>query len=391
MILKKCLIFFLNLTLSFLPTGIKAQDACIEARTNFTNKNYSVALEKSDECLSKSPRNVEIRLIRAQIYEKFKQGANAVSDYAVLMELEVNNPFVLVKAGIAAYNEKQYRMAVMAFNEANIISDTSIQNTEILFTLDEEGFVKSVKDFRYLPDIIDYYQTLTNFHQNGDTSLLKEIHDGNQFHTASIVDQYVFNSDFHESIDDSLLSKLNDEILGMRINEWLNILTEHNRITPAISLMQELSDRGVQINNYSDKLVYLLLNNNIPIPDSIDLENMSIKKTEQFYNIGLVQEKQGQLDKADLIYKIVIDENPQYVKAIMGRGNIAFKREKYNQAIEWYSLAIRNDSNHINAYHNRAMAYFSIDKKDLGCQDLEYLIDLDENLAKDLLNEYCFD
>ncbi|MCX2744066.1 tetratricopeptide repeat protein [Mangrovivirga sp. M17] len=377
--------------LSFFWMGINAQDVCIEAKNNFASKNYQKALENSNECLAKSPRNEEIRLVRAQIYEKFKQGANAVSDYAVLMELGVNNPFILVKAGIAAYNENQYRMAGIAFEEAKAVSDTSIQNTDILFTLDEEGFVKSVKDFRFLPDIIEYYQLLTHFHQKGDTSLLRVLDHENHFFTASIIDQYVFNNNFHEIIDDSLLSKLSDEILGLRINEWLDILTEHNRITPAVSLMQELSGRGVQMDNYSDKLVYLLLKNNMPIPDSIDLENMSVKRLEQFYNIGLAQEKQGQLDKADLIYKMVIDENPEYVKALMGRGNIAFKKEKFNQAIEWYSLAIQYDSDHINAYHNRAMAYFSIDKKDLGCQDLEYLIDLDENLGKDLLNEYCFD
>ncbi|NMM49860.1 tetratricopeptide repeat protein [Marinigracilibium pacificum] len=391
MYFHKVILLSIFITNLFSFVKIYSQNICDEAEINFKNQHLEEALDCANKCLSEYPKNDEVRLLRAQIFEQMNLSDEALLDYAILNQRNTKNPFIFLKAGITAYNNRNIIMANDYFIKAKNITDTMNYNTDILFQLNEQGYVTTVKDQSYLPDAISYYGTLSYFLiGNHDLDTIRNFSQASAFKSASEIDLLVFGNSFSEhDMNQPIFSNIGNEIFGQRINDWLSRSIEANKTGLAMSLIKELSNRGFKMEMYSNELIYLLLTNNLPVPDSIFVDFNSLDNYEKVYNIALLKEKNGELQEAEQIYLSLIEIAPTKLNAIMGRGNIAFKQNRYSDAIEWYSLAISLDQHYDNAYFNRAMSYFSIDEFESGCQDLDYISNNGNKDVDELINKFC--
>lgn len=102
------------------------------------------------------------------------------------------------------------------------------------------------------------------------------------------------------------------------------------------------------------------------------------KNTNALYAMAMYYQDGNKMDKAEEIYKQILDIDANHKNAWHNRGYIElFTYGDYPQAIEYLTRAIQSDSSFIEAWTNRGCAYELFGKKDLAKQDFLSALELD--------------
>ena len=94
-------------------------------------------------------------------------------------------------------------------------------------------------------------------------------------------------------------------------------------------------------------------------------------------------------------YHKTIDMAPDFSFAYYNKANLLCALKQYNDAIEFYSLAIEQDHDLAEAYFNRGLTYIYTDSTDLGIADLSKAGELGIYQAYNILTRfrwsaYCY-
>jgi tetratricopeptide (TPR) repeat protein len=106
---------------------------------------------------------------------------------------------------------------------------------------------------------------------------------------------------------------------------------------------------------------------------------ISFYSGEQFYNTG-------NYDRAITEYTVSINNNNQFIEAIISRGNSHLKKKDYQRAIDDYSRAIRLNSNRAELYNYRGFARAERGERNLAIEDFTRAIALNANYVDALIN-----
>ncbi|MFH2144155.1 MAG: tetratricopeptide repeat protein [Bacteroidota bacterium] len=106
------------------------------------------------------------------------------------------------------------------------------------------------------------------------------------------------------------------------------------------------------------------------------------------YNLGLCYYALENYEEAALRYTQVIEIDPLYEDAYFNRAYIKYENENYEGALEDYDAFIRLNSNDASSFRNRGLAKYKLDDSEGACKDWEKAKLLGGNVS-DLTSKYC--
>jgi tetratricopeptide (TPR) repeat protein len=80
---------------------------------------------------------------------------------------------------------------------------------------------------------------------------------------------------------------------------------------------------------------------------------------------------------------------PNYVEAYHGKAVALYQLSKYEEAITSESKAIQINPNYGQAWYSRGLAYSKINQKENACNDFRAALNLGQQDAIKMLDEYC--
>lgn len=110
--------------------------------------------------------------------------------------------------------------------------------------------------------------------------------------------------------------------------------------------------------------------------------NKIYQNYEYYFNLGIQEANQGDINQALIAYNKVIELNQDFAPVYMFIGILEFQQENYHKAYEYYTKAITKDVKMTDAYFNRAQIVFATKTEDENelknaIQDLEKAVELD--------------
>ena len=78
-----------------------------------------------------------------------------------------------------------------------------------------------------------------------------------------------------------------------------------------------------------------------------------------------------------------------FFKAWINRGNVLYKLERYNDAIDDFNVALIYQSNYAPAIYNRAMAKVRMKNKQGACEDLKLAESLGMEIETKVKSKIC--
>ena len=95
--------------------------------------------------------------------------------------------------------------------------------------------------------------------------------------------------------------------------------------------------------------------------------------------LAILLEKEGDLERAEVIYKGLVNKRPDSAIILFNLGNIYLKRDALTSAEEYYRRSIASDPQLADAYNNLAWVYV---KRGNNLKEAEELIQKALNLSK---------
>jgi tetratricopeptide (TPR) repeat protein len=83
----------------------------------------------------------------------------------------------------------------------------------------------------------------------------------------------------------------------------------------------------------------------------------------------------------------IADREPSNTKARVDLGNMYFDAERYDDAIKWYSEAIKLNPNDVNVSTDLGVAYYYTNRVDEALSQFDHSLSVDPKHAKTLLNQ----
>jgi tetratricopeptide (TPR) repeat protein len=169
------------------------------------------------------------------------------------------------------------------------------------------------------------------------------------------------------------------EIKQVNINE-LDFYGLQNLKNLVILRIKKLS----KLNNYVSQLSgdnfnqYLAKNDNF-IPQ-LALEQAKLTRAKIFLNKARILDKKQKHQEAIQYYSKTLELDPKFKEAYFYRANNYYKLKKYNNAIEDYSRAINTDPKYYEAYHKRGLSYAETKQLDKAILDFNNALQLKKAL-----------
>ena len=156
--------------------------------------------------------------------------------------------------------------------------------------------------------------------------------------------------------------------------EYENALNDYNK---AIMLSPKL-----KIAQYNKDELLKLLKDDESFQEIIQNSEESNLDYRYYFNLGIQEANQGNINEAMIAYNKVIGLKPDFAPVYMFIGILEFQKENYDKAYEYYSKSIDIDSKMTDAYFNRAQIVFATkteDKTELeaALKDLQMALELD--------------
>jgi Tfp pilus assembly protein PilF len=99
------------------------------------------------------------------------------------------------------------------------------------------------------------------------------------------------------------------------------------------------------------------------------------------FNLGLLEESEGHPDKAEAIYRQVINSN-QMPSAYFRLGQLAINRQDYRAAVDYLMPAVRIDAKYTDAYFALAESYEALGMKDEAAEAYGQVVVLSPNTSR---------
>lgn len=97
------------------------------------------------------------------------------------------------------------------------------------------------------------------------------------------------------------------------------------------------------------------------------------------YNFAMFYQEMGDVDKAIMYYKMILQINPTYKYALHNIGWIyMIELKRYEDAIAFFTNAIDIDNSYIEAVYNRGLAFENLKQYDNARQDYAYTLKLND-------------
>ena len=93
-------------------------------------------------------------------------------------------------------------------------------------------------------------------------------------------------------------------------------------------------------------------------------------------------------DRAELLFKRSLESSRSQKKkssALLFLGNIYYKREAYERALEYYEDAVSHDKRNLSALHNLSLTLMRLEREDDALRNAEKLYGMGEKLPENLL------
>ena len=102
---------------------------------------------------------------------------------------------------------------------------------------------------------------------------------------------------------------------------------------------------------------------------------------DYYWRVGMVYFSAGALDEALEFFTNAIRHDENYVEAYINRGRVYLKMNKYKKALADYNEAIKLDKNYVEAYIYRGFLYYRKGKYQLAIEDFNHAIEIDSKHA----------
>ncbi len=158
------------------------------------------------------------------------------------------------------------------------------------------------------------------------------------------------------------------------------IYKETGDTTNAINLLRKVCDLYPNYEPAFEELGVLYATHHDPLAVEYISTALRIEpqNTNALYVLAMYYQELNQMDKAEEIYKQILDINANHKDAWHNRGYIElFTYGDYNEAIEYFTRAIQCDSSFAEAWVNRGCAYELTGDKAHALDDFHAALDLD--------------
>ena len=108
--------------------------------------------------------------------------------------------------------------------------------------------------------------------------------------------------------------------------------------------------------------------------------NLQADNTQIMYNIAMFYQEKGDNDKALNYYHMILQIDGEHPHALHNIGWIYLvRKDKYEEAVAFFTRAIEADSTYIEAIYNRGLAFESMQRYDYARQDYAFTLKFFEN------------
>ena len=134
---------------------------------------------------------------------------------------------------------------------------------------------------------------------------------------------------------------------------------------------------------------------NLARQDALEAIKLSPDQADLHYLLGNILVKLEDYPKAILNYTQALELNEQSEVRIdvyschYNRGNAYLISEKYESAVEDFSITLEQKTNFAGAYHNRAIALRHLDKKEDACTDFKTAVHFGSDKSAVYVDQYC--
>jgi len=353
-----------------------------------------------------APRTTEVRdrLRKAAEYLKANDANSAAKELNAVLALDPKNAEAYANLGVIAFVERDYQNAAKYLRKALAI-DPSLAKTQALLGICErrmgEHSAQALleKSFPKLKDKnlqIQVGLELANLYsQQGDldrtAALMRSLVDLNPDNIEIL---YMAQQVYTELAEDTLnklailapgSARMQQVIAERLINEGdLKGATEHYRkaleIDPRLpGVHYELAEailesmpNDAQVQAEAEK----------ELQTAVSLEGDSAK-TECLF--GRIADRRGEADKAYAHYQRAFALNPGEVEAQMGLGRLLVSKEKPEEAMKYFRMAVQTDPLNGEAHYRLASVCRTLQLKDEAKKEVQLYLDIKK--AKDRLEE----
>ena len=158
------------------------------------------------------------------------------------------------------------------------------------------------------------------------------------------------------------------------------IYKETGDTSNAITLLRKVCDLYPDYEPAFEELGVLYSAHNDPL--AVEYLNTAIRiepqNTNALYALAMFYQELNQMDKAEELYKQILDINANHKEAWHNRGYIQlFTYGDYEEAVDYLTHAIQCDSTFAEAWVNRGCAYELMGNKKQALDDFHHALDLD--------------
>ncbi|KAL1790377.1 tetratricopeptide repeat protein 6, partial [Sigmodon hispidus] len=309
----------------------------------YYNRSYKLAIKDLTTAINMDKNSYAAFYNRALCYTKIKELQMALRDYGIVLLLDAGEKIALntfINRGIIYTELKQYGFALEDFKQAALISQTSVslcQATAMChhrikeFEGAVEFFTRAIKINTCFLDA--YIGRGNSYMEYGEDEALKRA-------------QKDFLKALH--IDPSCLKARISLGYNLQAQEKFQKAWTHFTVALEADPKSYLAYEGRAV-------VCLQMSNNFAAMQDI---NMAIKlnTTAEFLtNRGVIHEFMGQRQNAITDYQAAISLDPKYSLAYFNAGNIYLHHRQFSQARDYFSKALKFNSENKYALMNRAV------------------------------------
>jgi len=344
-----------------------------------SKEQYITAQAHFTECLRLNTRFAEAYRLRAVAREYLNEREKALNDYNIYLDLVPGDAEALFSRAMLRFESDQY---LLAHKDFLTLLTLPKGDTKTIFFGQEKFNNSNLKIFTAHSSKNDYiynYLGLTDIKLKRYDAALGWLDSAIKIEPANPT--YRINhglaklekKDSNGALIDFKEALRLDPESSLAIHNIAIIKSNSGEINASEQLLSEAIDKNKNMPYpYAARAYHRFLKNDLTGALADYDEVIKIEpSTENYVSRGLVKEKQKDLKSAATDFAKAIELDDKNLKAWVSHGNIMSRLEKWQDAIDDYTVAISHNSRYALAYYNRAIANQSSGKLTSACSDLK--------------------
>ncbi len=354
----KQLLECLNKSLELEPSNTEV--FYLKAKAEFNLSNFQQAIQSCDYILTKlnnnnNKSNSDVYMLKGKAYLNLEMPDEALKCFENLMQLNSNNPDSYNYIGCAYFDLENYSKSIDYFNQA-----IDLNPNEPSYHMNKgDAFVYLHK----FDEAIKSYSKVIELDPTNNEANTFKAKALNQFKKNDLnnikIDQFINYWKQTYDIDDSVPSNASNAYVckGLTLSyekKFYEALIFYTKAT-------QLDPNNVEANYYK-AITYLDLNLYAEALECFkkccDLENNL--NLDYLMNVGNTYVLMEMLNEAELVYKQILEIDPNEKRAISGLGIVYFDLSKFNDALNMFNRLLEIDSTNTLAYNYKGVILFNI-------------------------------